>query len=362
MNQTNENYIWPRTLRMPVRPPKLVYLDLNHWITLAKALAGHHDGKKDTALLDFCLRNVEEKIAIFPISLSIYVEILKIRDYQRRCDLRKAIELISRYMVVTSRSIVATHEIEALLDQIVGPKPKPINTMDYLDWGVYRAMGMDGSMRVISADGRDVTAEVRQSFTHGPQAFDQIFSEGILELNRQVIDGPSPEEDSEFRDQGYSPETILERYELEATNEAEWARLLDDESKWRRGRLRDAVSAREVLIQINRILKRGCDERGVGSLQSLQSRFSSVTDARRVFDSMSSFDASVTLKTSLHKNATHRWTKNDVHDLHALASTLPYCDIVITDRAMASQAVQTGLASRLNTIVLSHLSDLPQHL
>lgn len=359
MNQTDENYIWPRTLRRPVRPPKLVYLDLNHWITLAKALAGHHDGKKDTALLDFCLRNVEEKIAIFPISLSIYVEILKIKDYQKRCNLRKAIELISRYMVVTSRAIVATHEIEALLDQIVGPNPKPINTMDYLDWGVYRAIGRDGSMRVKSADGRDVTEEIRQSFPHGPQVFDQIVSEAALEFNRQIIDGPSPEEDSEFREQGYNPERILEPYEQEAANELEQARLLDDESKWRRGRLRDVVSTREVSIQINCIFKRGCDERGVGSLQSL---FPSVTDTRRAFDSMPSFDTSVTLKTSLHKNARHRWTQNDVHDLHALASTLPYCDIVITDRAMASQAAQTGLASRFKTIVLSHLSDLPQHL
>ena len=359
MNQIDENYIWPRTLRRPVRPPKLVYLDLNHWITLAKALSGHPDGKNYTALLDFCLSAMERGIAIFPISLSIYVEILKIRHYQKRCDLRKAIELLSQYRVVTPRSVVAIHEIEAILDQIVGPNPEPINAMDYLDWGVYRAMGMDGSVRVQSADGRDVTEEVRQSFIHGPQVFDKIVSEEILKLNRQVIDGPSPEEDSELLEQGYNPEKILEPYEQEAADELGQARLLDDEPKWRRGRLRDVISAREVLIQINSTLKRGCNERGVGSLQSL---FPSVTDTRRAFDSMPSFDASVTLKTSLHKNARHRWTQNDIHDLHALASTLPYCDIVITDRAMASRAVQTGLASRFKTIVLSHLSDLRQHL
>ena len=359
MNQTDECYIWPRTLRIPVRPPKLVYLDLNHWIALAKALSGHSDGEIDTGLLDFCLRSVERGIAIFPISLSIYVEILKIRNYRRRCDLRKAIELLGRYAVVTSRSIVATHEIEALLDHVVGPSPEPITTMDYLDWGVFRAAGMDGSMRVRSGDDRDVTEEVRQSFTNGPQAFDQIVLEAILEFNRQVIDGPSPEEDSQLRNQGYNPERILERYEREAADEVEFAHRLDDEPKWRRGRLRDAVSAREVLIQINSILKRGCNERGIGSLQSL---FPSVTDTPKAFDSMPSFDASVTLKTSLHKNARHRWTQNDVHDIHALASTLPYCDIVITDRAMASQAVRTGLADRLNTVALSHLSDLCQHL
>ena len=359
MNQIDGNYIWPRTLHMPVQPPKLVYLDLNHWIALAKALSGHHDGKKDIDLLDFCLRAMKEEIAIFPISLSIYVEILKIKDYQRRCDLRKAIELLSEYKVVTPRFVVATHEIEALLDHIVGPNPEPINTMNYLDWGVFRALGMDGSVGGTSADSGDVTEEVRKSSTYGPQVLDKIISEAILELNRQVIDGPSPEEDSEFRKQGYSPINILKPYEREAKNEVEFVHRLNDDPKWRRGRLRDVVSAREVLIQINSILKRGCDARGIGSLQNL---FPPVTDTRRVFDAMPSFDASVTLKTSLHKNSRHRWTSNDVHDLHALALTLPYCDIVITDRAMASQAVQTRLASRFNTIVLSHLSDLCQHL
>ena len=214
------------------------------------------------------------------------------------------------------------------------------------------------SVRVTSADGRDVTEEVRQSFIYGPQVFDEVVSETILELNRKAIVGPSPDEDSEYREHGYSPRKILEPYEREATNEVEFVHRLNDDPKWRRGRLRDAVSAREVLIHINSILKRGCDERGIGSLHSL---FSSVSYDRRAFDAMPSFDASVTLKTSLHKNAEHGWTPNDVHDLHALALTLPYCDIVITDRAMASHAVQTGLANRFNTIVLSHLSDLCQH-
>ena len=47
------------------------------------------------------------------------------------------------------------------------------------------------------------------------------------------------------------------------------ARRLDDEQRWRRGRLRDLVSAREVAFQINSILKRGCHERGIDSLGSL---------------------------------------------------------------------------------------------
>ena len=131
-------------------------------------MSGLRDGKEDKELLHFCLESVEGNSTDYPISLSIYTEIHKIKDYQRRRNLRRVIEGLSQYMVVTNRSVVATHEIEALLDQMVGPNPVPINTMDYLDWGVFRAMGMAGDIKVKSESGEDITAAVRQSFTDGP--------------------------------------------------------------------------------------------------------------------------------------------------------------------------------------------------
>ena len=53
---------------------------------------------------------------------------------RQRRDLREVSEKVSRYFVVTARSVVSVHEIEALLDRIVGPNPEPSNTMDFLDW------------------------------------------------------------------------------------------------------------------------------------------------------------------------------------------------------------------------------------
>lgn len=83
---------------------------------------------------------------------------------------------------------------------------------------------------------------------------------------------------------------------------------------------------------------------------------------RRAFDSMPSFDVAVTLKTSLHRNPKHRWKTNDISDIDALGSTLPYCDVVVTDAAMAYHATNTGLADRLKVRVLSRISDLPEQL
>ena len=283
------NYLWPLSLRMPKRPPKIVYLDMNHWITLAKVMFGRCDGVKDKKLLQFCLDSVDRQVAVYPISVSIFTEILKIRDHQKRQNLRKVIERLSQFMVVTNRAVVAAHEIECFLDQAVGPNPAPINRMDYLDWGVFRAIGKDGSIKVMSASGEDITAGFRQSYTEGPEAFDRIVFEASLELNRQILDGPAPEDEASLRKQGYNPEAILNDYKNEAKSEEELARRLDNEQRWRRGRLRDLVSAREVAFQINSILKRGCHERGIDSLGSL---FASINEPRNAFDSMPSFDAS----------------------------------------------------------------------
>lgn len=39
-----------------------------------------------------------------------------------------------------------------------------------------------------------------------------------------------------------------------------------------------------------------------------------------------------------------------------------YCDIVVTDKAVRSAALKAGLLDRLDTVVVSRLSDLEHHL
>lgn len=351
----NSRYSWPVTLRVP-SGPRIVYLDLNHWIALARAQSGHRSGRRDRDTLEKLLHAVDHGRAVFPLSLPIYVEVLKISQHRRRSDLRKVIECIGRFAVVTNRHVIATHEIEALLDDLVGPNPDPINPMDYLDWGVLRALGIRGGFKVVTREGEDVTSAVRQRFSGGGEEFDRILQEGVVKLNREVIDGPSPDDEAEFRAEGYRPDLILERYTQEAAAEDAWARLLDEEPRWRRGRLRDAVSAREVLFHINEMLKAAANARG---LQAFEDIVRGVESPRRAFDAMPSFDVSVTLKTALHRNAQHRWRNNHIHDIHALASTLPYCDVVLTDREMAALVRNVKLDRRLETTVLHDLQDLP---
>ena len=347
-------YCWPTTLH---RPPdaQLIYLDLNHWINLAKALSGHPDGRRHLDVLHRLLQSAKRGGAIFPISHSIFTEVLKIGDRRRRSDLSKVIERLSGFAVVTSRHVVATHEIEALFDHQIGPNPNPINAMYYLDWGVFRALGRSGNVRVLNLDGEDVTSAARQSCSGGAEEFDRIVKEHVLELNRRVLEGPAADDEADFRAQGYRPDRVLEQYDLEAAAENEFARRLDQEPQWRKGRLRDVVAARELAFQIDSIVMTAAFERGMDAYEDI---FRGVNEPRRAFDAMPSFDVSVTLKTAIHRNAQHQWKNNHAHDIHALAYTLPYCDVVVTDREMAALVRRTKLDQRLGTSVLHNLEEL----
>ena len=134
--------------------------------------------------------------------------------------------------------------------------------------------------------------------------------------------------------------------------------LLNQNPRWRRGRIRDVIAARHMAHEINKILFKGLAERRV----PLEHLAPGIEGVRGIGDSMPSFDVTVTLKTEYHRDPNHAWTPNDVCDIQALASTLPYCDVVVTEKAVATVAARTGLADRLNTVVLRTLDDVVEYL
>jgi hypothetical protein len=350
-------YLWPTKLLVPQRPPKLVYLDLNHWISLAKAHAGHPSGQDVRDVLTACEAATSGGAAVFPLSDTIYFEVSKIGTYRQRRHLREVMELLSGFKVVTSRSVVSAHEIETMLDAHVGPSDDPINITAYLDWGVMRALGMNGALRVGDREsGRDVTQEVRAKHPGGPAEFDRIVRAAHLELNRSVLDGPaSAEEEARMRDVGWNPRAAFEVAERRAVQEIEQVARFNANPAWRRGRIRDVVAAREVVIEVNELLRKGLRDRNV----ELEDAFPSPESTRKLWDAMPSFDVAVTIKTEYHRDPNHTWRPNDIADIDALGSTLPYCDVVVTDKAVASHARRTGLTDRLGATVLSALHELP---
>jgi hypothetical protein len=355
--RTPRSYVWPKTLRLPARPPILVYLDLLHWVALAKANSGHRDGDQFRAALTACLDAVARGVAVFPISDSIYMEISKIGQYRQRRDLREVIERLSQYRVITSRVVIANHEVESLLDELVGPSSNPVNEMDYVDWGVARAFGMVGGFRIKTNDtDEDVTEQVAANHPDGPEAFYRKLAWAELELNRKTLDVPTPEEEPGLRADGWNPRAGYEVAALRAVQEMEQVERFNKDPGWRGERIRDVVAAREWIIEIDRMLYDGLAARRA-TIDDLLSE-GDLEKTRQVFNSMPSFDVSVSMKAAYHRNPAHTWKPNHIQDIDALASTVPYCDVVVTDKEAASHLAQTGVADRMQTLILARVIDL----
>lgn len=230
--------------------------------------------------------------AVCPISDSTIFEVSKIGQFRQRRNLRDVIEVVSGYFVGTSRSVIATHEIEAALDELVGPSSRPINSMDYLDWGVARAFGMVGGFKVSDHSGNDITEGVRAEFPGGPNAFDELCVAAELQLIRSLLAGPSPDEEPELRALGWRPGDEGGIGAKRALQEIEQAARFDADPSWRRGRIRGLVAAREIMIELNETLKESMRDRGADLLDV----FPEPAVIRAVFDAMPSFDVAVSAK------------------------------------------------------------------
>ena len=362
-------YTFPLNLRYP--DVRLVYLDLNHWINLSKWISGHRDGPRYRTVFDACVTAVSEGNAEFPISFPLLMEIHAIRNRQQRLWLRRVMERISRWRAVLPRDVIAALEFEQVLAARLGNMRLRTAPLQYVGNGVGWATGQRFVPSVIDKQGRDVTTEtfsrmppgIRMSFT--PQYISDL-------LTKMTIEGPAnPLEEKELRANGWNPEGLRDLYDHRVRLETQLVTDLDEYQagdsspvNWRKGRLRDFVSGRELLREANETFTDVLNQQEltVEDVFDMSDTPSALRHNHRITDVMPTFDVAVTLKASYHRNPNHPWKRNDIFDIDAMSTVLPYCDVVVTDKAMKSHIEQTKLAKRLNTKVLANLDDLAEPL
>lgn len=91
-DRTDAEYVWPTHLERP-EAMRLVYLDLNHWIGLAKAAVGHPDGQRYAEPLNV-LRNQGHDVVV-PLASEHYMEMSGISGQRQRFDVAAVMEEIS---------------------------------------------------------------------------------------------------------------------------------------------------------------------------------------------------------------------------------------------------------------------------
>jgi hypothetical protein len=77
---------------------------------------------------------------------------------------------------------------------------------------------------------------------------------------------------------------------------------------------------------------------------------------------MPTTNVSIELKTAWHRNRDKPWSANDVYDIDALSLAVPYCDIVVTEKACHHVLNSAGLGDQMHTALLRDLQELPNTL
>ena len=341
-----DQLVWPRLVR-PRRP--ILYLDLNHFIGMARAIAA--DPKTPAGygeLFEAARAAVEEERIIIPLSGEHLFEVSAIKDPRQRSDLADVMEVLSGFQYLLGRPEIAHLEIEAGIEAILEEQPHlpPVSLIGpSFGW----AFGWRGGMRIVDADGNDASGAARKEM--GAVHYDEVMRYVNYTVECGILAGPSDEEVVSLRaDHGFAPEVAQESQKSRLEFELDLSQRLADDPKWRRGRLRDVVSAREVshewMDAINRVIEdRVRAGRAVLNLDD-------VGRARQFMSAMPHTQVAISIKTRYHRNPAHCWTVNDLHDIDALSVAYAYCDVVFTDKAArAALADSTDLRRAFKTIL-----------
>jgi hypothetical protein len=317
---------------------RAVYLDLNHWIHLARVARGQSTPPGYPELLTAARQARTARTALFPLSQTHYMEMSGIADPRQRRNVAAIMEELSEIHVLLGRTTVMRLEMDAALDRLQGV-PTPAGTVPLLGRTGLWAYGRNGRLR-LAVGGLDLT-----EYVQGQEWF-RLFER---EFERRMLEGPSDAEDALLRQTTeYNPEAVHAIAEQRAEQERAQAARIDEDPKWRRGRLRDLVSARELAAEwldlyTNRVIARGT---------SLDDLFGPNGEAIRGFvDGMPSNSVVISLKTAYHRNQQHQWRVNDIHDIDALAIAVPYCDAVLTDKAARNAIVTMKVDRRAATFM-----------
>lgn len=357
IHRSDVPYASPPLLFRPSFDIKLVYLDLNHWINLAKASTGHADGIRHQKALEAARRAASSKKFLFVLSGATYMEMEGIKSPRQRRDITDAIEELTAFRTLLSRADLIKLEVEAALDELTRPRQQPLYPqLTLLGNGVFHAFGMRGGLRVRNENGEDVTEKARLEWPDGPEAFDRWQADGELRLERSVLRGPTDEEAPDLRALGWKPETARRIMTERAQAEQEQATVFanTEEGRWQRGRTRDVIAGRHMFIELNELLAQGLAARGL----ELMEVFDEPGKARRLTDSMPSSDIAITLLTARHRNPQTLWTANDMFDIDAMSVAVPYCDIVVTEQHACHALKTAGADRRANTQLFETLDEL----
>lgn len=328
------------------RDPVRVYLDLNHWISLSKALKGRADGKKYESPLRFLQDASNSGAVVVPLSATHYMEVTKIASVDQRSDLANVMSMVSHFVTLASPKDRLDFEVASALSLRFPQMPAQLTFSD-LGVGFRFAFGQG-----IEPNGSATALD------------DSVKKTDLLDLEHyanqlmeyMILRGPRPSDTSQIHDYDqYAADRIAEERAQSEQKILEIIKATDNPNI----SLEDAAYARMLWDYVIPRLPLLLDQAGVAkeSFDALGKQW-----YKELLDDVPLISVQLALIIQANKNGSRTWTRNDINDMDALGLAVPTCDIVVTEKYACDILNRSGIARRFRTVVIRSLDDLVKEL
>lgn len=346
-----EHLVWANVTR-PSTP--LIYLDLNTIIYFAREVSGQRGPRGYGELLQAVRRAREEGRVLFPLGEAHLWEVSKIADPKQRALLTEVLEELSDFNYLLGRVSIAELEFDAGIAAVMGEQPRTAAAL--LRPTARQVFGnIDGTSLIDLPEIERLHADIAKGSPPDP-----LMVARARAFERHLLRGPTDDQVAELRkDPDYRPERAIASHKSRVEFERDTKRVLDQEPKWRRGRLRDVIGAREVVHEWGELLARMRLQR---VQEGLPPFIPSEQEFRAFLGAMPHTQVAVSIKTHLHRNPRHVWTSNDITDIDSMSVAYAYCDVVFPDKAIRQSLINAKELRVFKTVVPRTPSDLVEML
>lgn len=311
---------------------KSIYLDQMQWVSLAKAYAGHPDGRPFIPILDLAIKLVDDGEAVFPLSFGHVRETAGAPRLDQRVQLAQLMTRLSRGVVLKWGRRLIEHDLRnaasAMFRESRLSSPPtvfgrtisevfPVDVVKFLKISPERVAALRESLDTPEAWIHFLSYEDDAIRKAGVVAWNQHADQVIVkyEEKRQLL-GPSADRD------------LVRRAYAACLTYTFWEQI------------------QQALLEIRRTTK---EWSASGTAKLMQ-----------FWESIPIMHVELELHTYIHKNTSKRWKRNDDIDIASLSLAIPYCDVVLTERFWTDASRKCKLDRHYNTRIASDLLELPK--
>lgn len=358
---------------MPQTTPAIIYLDLNHWVHLAQARAGHPEGAAHVPALGLLRQAVADGRVVTPLSAAHYDEVRKIKSFDQRNDLALTMAELSGYRTLVNRSVIRRAELVRSLAEQFGVAsntrlPAVVGYGFAHAYGQARGNGYiegaDAASAEEWADAAPKMIAILERLIGGGWHCDSPIADPVASVTaafNEVVQfiqlrGPRPgAEELELRTRyGYKPEELQDGVKEIVDRHQRIVVELEKRPKDKR-RYEDLLGAYMYVWELVNDL--------VPALDTIGHTFDELVDEGKtamvaMLERMPTIQTDTALREGNLRNLEHPWQPNDVYDVEHLSVSAAYCDVVVTDKHAAELLNRARIGERYATLITPRIDDL----